>query len=179
MNVYFDTEFTGLVQTTTLISLGLITEFGQTFYAEFNDYNTSQVDAWIRINVISNLKYNDRDDFIIDDINNYVIKGSSIDIQEHLYKWLKQFNTKIEMWSDCLAYDWVLLCNLFGGAFNMPNFIFYIPFDICTFFKVKDIDPDINREEYSGFTYDMNSKHNSLHDCKVIKGCYEKLMGKH
>ena len=34
--IFFDTEFTGLHQKTTLISIGLIAETGETFYAELN-----------------------------------------------------------------------------------------------------------------------------------------------
>jgi len=77
------------------------------------------------------------------------------------------------MWSDCLAYDWVLFNDLFGHAFNIPKNVYYIPFDICTLFKLKGIDPDINREEFAGM---QGAKHNALHDAKVIKACYEKLM---
>ena len=42
--IFFDMEFTGLHQKTTLISIGLIAEDGRTFYAEFNDYDKSQLD---------------------------------------------------------------------------------------------------------------------------------------
>ena len=42
MKVWFDTEFTGLHKNTTLISIGLVTENGKTFYAEFTDYDESQ-----------------------------------------------------------------------------------------------------------------------------------------
>lgn len=38
MNVYFDTEFTGLEPGTELISIGMIAENGQRFYAEFSDF---------------------------------------------------------------------------------------------------------------------------------------------
>ena len=55
MNLYFDTEFTGLVPGTTLISLGIVSENGDKFYAEFNDYNEDLVDDWVRENVISKL----------------------------------------------------------------------------------------------------------------------------
>lgn len=37
MKIFFDTEFTGLHKDTTLISLGMISEDGRRFYAEFND----------------------------------------------------------------------------------------------------------------------------------------------
>lgn len=67
---------------------------------------------------------------------------------------------------------------LWGHAFNIPKNICYIPFDICTLFKIKGIDPDINREE---FAFGNNipkeaKKHNSLWDSIVIKHCYEKLI---
>lgn len=41
--IFFDTEFTGLHQKTTLISIGFIAETGETFYAELTDYNKSQI----------------------------------------------------------------------------------------------------------------------------------------
>ena len=80
------------------------------------------------------------------------------------------------MWSDCLSYDWVLFCQIFGHAFNVPSNVYYIPFDICTLFFAKGIDPDVNREEFS-IVYDKikQDKHNALHDAMVIKACFERL----
>ena len=52
-----DMEFTGLHQHTTLISIGLESDCGKSFYAEFTDYDESQVDEWIQENVIENLFY--------------------------------------------------------------------------------------------------------------------------
>jgi len=46
--IFFDTEFTGLRQRTTLISIGLVSERRKTFYAEIMDYDKSQVDSWIQ-----------------------------------------------------------------------------------------------------------------------------------
>lgn len=48
VKVYFDAEFTGLHRDTTLISIGLISESGHHFYAEFNDYNKDQIDPGYR-----------------------------------------------------------------------------------------------------------------------------------
>ena len=42
--IFFDCEFTGLHQNTSLISIALISECGKIFYAEFNDYYEEQVD---------------------------------------------------------------------------------------------------------------------------------------
>lgn len=177
MRIYFDTEFTGLHQNTSLISLGCISENGRTFYAEFNDYDMWQVDEWIIKNVISNLVYSDKLPFkyISNDLRSWEVVGNREEVVEHLKSWLSQFDS-VEMWSDCLAYDWVLFCDLFGGALNIPPSVYYIPFDICTLFKMKGVDPDINREEFAGLVVGIDRKHNALWDAQVIKACHEKLM---
>lgn len=168
MKVFFDTEFTGLHKNTTLVSIGLITERGETFYAELNDYDKGQCDEWIQTNVIDNL--NIPDEHGKQKVKTF--KGDTKYVTDKLKSWINNLGP-VEMWSDCLAYDWVLFNHLFGHAFNIPKNVYYIPFDICTLFKIKGIDPDINREEFAGID---GKKHNSLHDAKVIKACYEKVM---
>lgn len=183
MNIFFDTEFTGLHQNTTLISIGLVSEDGQTFYGEFNDYDTTQVDDWIKENVLNNLDKSCSMRFITPVPNGIKIRGHAEMVKKHLSEWLSQFDT-IEMWSDCLSYDWVLFCQIFGHAFNIPKNVYYIPFDICTFMKLKGVDPDVSREEFSGKWIEVNTsehwggspKHNALWDAYVIRACYKKLM---
>jgi hypothetical protein len=174
--VFFDTEFTGLRQQTTLISIGLVAETGETFYAELTDFDRSQVDNWIHDNVIKNLFL--EDEKLVKDGSKWTIKGNKVKVKNALIEWFAQFD-EVEMWSDCLAYDWVLFCQLFGGAFNIPSNIYYIPFDISTLFKVKRIDPDIKREmfAYGDSLHGDEKKHNALWDAKVIRSCYLKLMG--
>lgn len=179
--VFFDTEFTGLHQKTTLISIGLVAETGEKFYAELTDYDKTQIDDWLQENVIDNLTLNETDY----GINNYSLdtdtayfKGSLFELKSALYDWLTKSNFgDVEMWSDCLSYDWVLFNQIFGHAFDIPKNVYYIPFDICTLFKVKGIDPDINREKYGcGEVYAEMKKHNALWDAEVIKMCYERLI---
>jgi hypothetical protein len=59
-NLYFDAEFTGLHRNTTLISIGVYSDLGSVFYAEFNDYDKSQVTDWIQDNVIHNLIFDEK-----------------------------------------------------------------------------------------------------------------------
>lgn len=177
MKVFFDSEFTGLHQNTTLISIGCIDEEDRTFYAELTDYKRIQCDNWILENVIENLRYKDRIFILSGDVRNvkdFSMKGDSNQIKYWLEIWLRKYK-EVEMWSDCLAYDWVLFNQLWGHAFNIPKNIYYIPFDICTVMKVKGVNPDINREEFAGLT-EGGPKHNALWDAKVIKACYKKLM---
>lgn len=179
--IFFDTEFTGLHQHTTLISIGLIAEDGKSFYAEFTDYDRSQVDRWVSENVIKRLTLYNDPDFVNLKLEsahqNDAIKvlGDARVVKKWLRDWLRQFES-IEMWSDCMHYDWVLFCQMFGGAFQVPRNVHYIPFDICTLFKTKGVDPDIDREHFAlGEHYDEMPKHNALWDAEVIMKCYTKL----
>lgn len=176
MKVFFDTEFTGLHKDTTLISIGLVADDGNTFYAEFADYDKSQLNDWLQENVIKNTLFLNGKSIAesCTKLKNYQHIGATNTIRADLKDWLAQYDS-VEMWSDCLAYDWVLFCQIFGGAFQVPKNVYYIPFDICTLFKMKGIDPDISREEYAEMQ-DGAQKHNALWDAKVIRACYYKLL---
>ena len=174
--VFLDTEFTGLHQKTTLISIGLISDCGKTFYAELTDYDENQIDDWLKENVISNLKFNDKkgtDVFWNAGLNTEMFGNSEL-LKTILNNWFAQFDS-IEIWSDCLSYDWVLFNQLFGHAFNIPKNVYYIPFDICTLFYAKNVDPDISREEFSEMQNGIQ-KHNALWDAKVIRECFNRLI---
>jgi hypothetical protein len=172
MRIFLDTEFTGLHAKTTLISIGLVADSGETFYAELNDYDKSQCDDWINENVISNLRLGNIE-MTKTNAGNFEVMGNTSKVRFDLELWLMKFN-KVEIWSDCLAYDWVLFNNIFCHAFNIPKNVYYIPFDLCTLLKIKGVDPDISREEFAG----MNSenKHNALFDAEVQRAIYNKLM---
>lgn len=178
MKVFLDTEFTGLHKDTGLISIGLIAENGRTFYAELNDYDKTQVDEWIQKQVIDNLIFKNYPEIFpkgfMSGINDYMMKGNTKQVGKRLADWLDQFKEQVLIWSDCLAYDWVLFNNLFGTAFDIPKCVYYIPFDICTLFAAVGEDPDVSREEFAGFK-GISAKHNALHDAKVIKACFEIL----
>ncbi len=206
--IFFDCEFTGLHKNTTLISIGFVSECGASIYCEFTDYDRSQVDEWIEKNVIANLqmtnkitasrsswehwesetgKYATALEFSLakKDMRNFRCIGATPMIKDRLEQWLSQFD-KVEMWSDCLSYDWVLFNNIWGHAFEIPKNIFYIPFDICPKLLEQYGDADINREEFLGNEnlYEICSvvkllpkeaKHNSLWDAYVIRACHSKL----
>ena len=180
VKMFLDTEFTGLHQKTTLISIGLISDRGKTFYAEFTDYDKNQIDDWLKENVINNLilePHHKKEQNFYHDREGNKIRGDSALIKIQLTHWFSKFK-EIEMWSDCLSYDWVLFNNIFGTAFDIPKNIYYIPFDICTLFKLKGVDPDISREAFAfGDNIPKDArKHNSLWDARVIKKCYERLI---
>lgn len=198
MNIYFDTEFTGLVPNTTLISLGCVAETGETFYAEFTDYNNDLVDDWIQENVIKNL-YLKRDPNSSSALVKYdsktrnsFVKGDSSAVLRYFKLWLLELedvypyiSKRIQFVGDVSHYDFVLLCNLFGGAFSLPENVCPWCHDICQDL----IDPDdgdikdgfdafdFSREEackfYNQGKLPAGKKHNALYDAMVIKMIYE------
>lgn len=194
--LFFDTEFTGLHQHTTLISIGIVSECGKTFYAELNDYKENQLNQWLKENVIKNLLFSEppegEDEHYsvtrfktkpgtdLYDSYSIELRCDRFELAGELKKWLAQFN-EVEIWSDTLAYDWVLFNQIFGHAFNIPKNVYYIPFDIATLMRMKGVDPDINREEFiSNIAMEIPKnlkvrKHNALWDAFVIKTCFNKL----
>ena len=180
--IYFDTEFTGLHQETTLISIGCITDDGKTFYAEYTDYNKDQVTDWIKENVFPGLKYvsmeGDVDPFMKKDVNEFQAVGDKEYVKDAFWQWIGMLGSKeIRMYSDCLSYDWILFNSYYAdvkdGMNDLRN-INYIPIDLCTDLYSANVDPDINREEFAEHEGD-EEKHNALFDAKIIKMCHAKL----
>ncbi len=179
MKIFFDTEFTGLHKNTTLISIGLISEDGRTFYAELTDYDEKQCNDWIKENVIDNLnmlkptsarKY----------IPNYHV-GTRDDIATALENWFKQFN-QVELVSDVCHYDMVLLIDLFGSAFDLPDNVsascYDINQDIARYYKISQTEAfDKSRENILWDRWKdgavSGDKHNALYDAKVIREIYQ------
>jgi hypothetical protein len=120
MKFYFDTEFTGLKKNAALISIGVISESGHTFYAESTEYEEKdplvKEDMWIQQNVIANLCITENDENMV----NYRFSGKEKEIGERLNRWVvREMCTQISgstditlFISDCAAYDTVLLFDL-------------------------------------------------------------------
>lgn len=177
MKIFFDTEFTGLHQNTTLISIGMVSEDGKKFYAELSDYDKSQVDEWINKNVLAHRWcHTNRTDW---DVPSYYYYGNSKQIASELRKYLSRFD-KVELVSDCAHYDMMLFINLFGTAFDIPDNVcpacYDVNQDIAKFHEVDGHTAfDINREEIlkNNNIVINGEKHNALYDAEVIKALYE------
>lgn len=178
--IFYDAEFTGLHQSTTLISLALSADDGHEFYAEFTDFNREQCDDWINDNVLSLTLWLNKPDTLpfikqADDLT--LCFGDSAFIKEALLNWLSDYDN-VEIWADCLAWDWVLFCELFGGAFGLPRQIFYMPNDLVMLFKCKGLEADTPRLEFAkqhGAVFEEGQLHNALFDARLAKVCYSFL----
>lgn len=209
--LFLDTEFTGLHQRTTLVSIALVAESGEEFYAESDAYDETQINPWLKEHVLDtrliypevvsgqklrNVIYPGRlgkSALFMEETNSYgagsrVVNGVDMGCHSfygtrgllvtYLKEWLARFE-RVEIWGDTLAYDWVLFCDLFGTAMDLPSNVFYIPFDLSTAFRLIGVDPDVSREEFAstaaGAWCDALPKHNALHDARVQQRCYNVL----
>lgn len=194
INFYFDCEFTGLVKNTDLISIGIISENGNTFYAEFTDYDKKLITPWIQKNIINKLQFNNKNGYYIngyEDINNSDLnircKGTKNEIKHLLMVWLRcncsVFDTA-QFISDVCHYDFVLLIDLlFENALDVKivsPVCHDINSDIAKYYNISEFEAfDINRETIVEKDINLNDlyidKHNALFDAKIIKLIYEKI----
>ena len=133
--VFYDIEFTREHQFTSPISIGMVSSNGsKEFYAEFTDYDYSQVDQWLQTNVIDLLTLQDEQDgFLEKSSSKTLVKGNV----EHvlcssggLNDWISQWGRPIIMASFSNSYDWVLFREMFKKAnidFLLNEIEFFLP----------------------------------------------------
>lgn len=183
MKVFFDLEFTGLHQNTTPISLAMRAHDGHEFYAEFTDYDHDHLDDWLIGNVLQNLILPDSMSEWAGEVGTSFITGTRAEIATAAGAWLKQLGDSAQLVGDCLAYDWVLFCELFGGAQHIPKNVNYIPVEFCTVLEMCKIDPDVQRDELLGVMgypgvdahQPIGLQHNALHDVRVMASIWDGL----
>ena len=208
VTVFLDTEFTNLGQDCDLISIGMVARVNDehltSFYAESIEFSHDKCSDFVNSTVLPKLTLGSKPGGkVYEDkhgLKSYAMVGTEEDIVFNMLdwfdnllgvteedKWVKGVDQPIEVWSDVLNYDWTLFVQLFNDYVGgLPQYIHYIPFDISTAFKLKDIDPDVNREEYAkanvpeakGIDELGDMKHNSVVDALVIYYCYIAMMTK-
>lgn len=203
MNVFIDTEFSGLTKDTELISLGCISDDGRTFYGEITDFNHSKCDEWIKTHIFPNLISKGKDG-----AKPYVDRYKIIDKKENVMKaFIKYLNEisvakyedylpgSVQFVSDCLSYDQVLINDLLLNGRAADKLQSYFPKISPAWYDINHLIAeklnmtvgqafDITREdlvidEMNKFIkfnndFDNNAKHNSLFDAYVIKLIYDK-----
>lgn len=186
MKIFFDTEFTGLHQDTTLISIGLVSADGRKFYGELTDYDRDQCDDWINENVIGNLIQSGKDyigECMKENGTATVVVATKEEVAYQLRCWLSRWHDGIiQFVSDVSHYDFVLLIDLlWGSAIDMPEnvtpFCMDIMHNLIRDFGMTEAEAfDVSREQFlidNGIALPRGQKHNSLYDAEVIEKIYD------
>jgi len=153
MKIFFDTEFIEDGKTIDLISIGMIREDGETYYAissEFDQEKANEND-WVKKNVIDKLEKD-------------IKRKSRKQIGEEIIKFAGQ---KPEFWAYYADYDWVVLCQLYGKMIDLPKGWPMFCMDLKQMLIEKG-NPQVEKQ-------DENQEHNALNDAKWAYDTYALL----
>jgi hypothetical protein len=103
MLVFFDTEFIDDAAGRSILplSIGMIRADGREFYAEL-DADVSHASPWVRENILPTLVQPKRGSLVV-----------AAEIRAFV-------GNDPEFWAHYAAYDWVVLCQMFGGLMQLP-----------------------------------------------------------
>ena len=103
MKIWFDTEFIEDGKTIDLLSIGMVREDGKTLYLESADCKRDMASDWVKDNVIPHL-------------------SGPIMSRSYIASEVKKFaGNAPEFWAYYAAYDWVVLCQLYGTMMDLPD----------------------------------------------------------
>lgn len=130
MRIAFDTEFNCTDnKTIDLISIALVTETGQEYYAVSTEFDLSRCSDWLHENVLLQLPKIDSGKQIVER-GGYKIPDPARfwkpreQIRSDIRGMINQSrpaNGKVELYAYFASYDFVALCELFGGMFELPD----------------------------------------------------------
>lgn len=103
MKVYFDTEFIEDGHTIDLLSIGMVREDGQEYYAEPEETDRSRASDWVRVNVLPSLT------------------GPTKPRDTIAAELVEFAGRRPEFWAWYADYDWVALCQLYGTMMDLPD----------------------------------------------------------
>lgn len=151
MKVFIDTEFIDDKDHFYLLSIGLKREDGATYYAELDSTDRSLAGDWVKKHVLP------------------LMKGP-IKNRDTIASEISQFcGTKPEFYAYFCAFDWVLLCRLFGGMLQVPSTWPHYCHELM------HIRPDL--KGIMNLPKQTTVKHHALNDAEWNKEIYDYLMG--
>lgn len=108
---FYDTEFIEYPGCIDLISIGVVSEYGQTFYAISNEFDETKASDWVKGNVLAKLPPRTNSAWM-----------SRHKIRNYLLDFLMPTKQNpIDLWAYYADYDHVVLCWLFGVMVGLPE----------------------------------------------------------
>jgi 3' exoribonuclease, RNase T-like len=156
MRYFMDSEFIerGPQYPIELISIGIVSEDGRTFYAISAEFNPEHASQWVKENVLEKLEK---------DICPLPLAKIAIDIKKFCdpVKYGKP-----ELWGYFCDYDFVIFCQIFGTMMDLPDDFPKYCLDLKQLAFMHN-NPRLPKQE--------GGKHNALADAKWVKYAYEWL----
>lgn len=146
MRIWFDTEFIDDGKTVELLSIGMVAEDGREYYAEAAETDRSRACPWVQENVIPHLT-------------------GPVRTRGEIAEGVRAFvGPKPEFWAWFAAYDWVVLCQLYGRMIELPrDWPMY-----CN-----DLVQMVNQSGGAQLPEHTGTKHNALDDARWTKQAWD------
>jgi len=125
MRYFYDTEFIEDGKTIDLISIGVVTEDGRSYYAISTEFNPKKASQWVKENVLVHLP--PRHVNLSDVSVSPRLKEESLawksrrQIKNELLHFINSEYGLPEFWAYYADYDHVALCQLFGTMMDLPK----------------------------------------------------------
>lgn len=172
MKYFLDTEFIEKPGQIQLISIGIASEDGRTFYAENTSFDEREADEWVWENVLDELRWWGKEDN--PDPNTCYTRspspervevfGTITSIKDALLAFFTN-EAYPEFWGYYADYDWVIFCWIFGKMIELPKgFPMY-----CR--DLKQLLDESGKEKIA----DPEGEHNALVAALWNKALYEHL----
>ena len=146
MLVWFDTEFIDAGDVLVPLSLGAVRADGAEFYAELA-VDTSLADDWVRANILPTLRAEKETPAAV------------------AYRFRAFCGEEPEFWAHYAAYDWVVLCKLYGGLMRLPaGWPSYVRDTRC-----------LMDDKAHWFSDEHADQHNALADARWVRDAWVKL----
>ncbi len=185
MKYFFDTEFIENGKTIDLISIGIVTASGETFYRQNRECNFKNASDWVWRNVFPNLEHFDmRGDASCqgmprpNELSNAKLAQCSpicpwrtrSEIRDDVRKFIERTGNseKAQFWGYYSDYDWVAFCQLFGSMVDLPKGYPMFCMDL------KQLCVSLGNPQL--LDVEGGELHNALKDAEGIKTRYEWLM---
>ena len=152
MKYFFDTEFSerGPEHPIQLISIGIVAEDGREFFAHADWYDADACNDWVKANVLPK------------------VEGRPRWSREEIGKAIVDFvGDQPEFWAYFGAYDWVVLCQVFGDMMGLPTGWPMWCRDLKQ--AIEDFDPKMTIPEQK------MPEHDALNDARWTKEIFEWL----
>lgn len=111
MRYFIDTEFIEDGETIKLLSLAIVADNGRAFYGEANWTDHDEASDWVKENVLPEMR-GPQDGYTVMSRTRMII---------NVLRFIEENGQPTEFWADYGAYDWVVLCQLFGTMMDLPD----------------------------------------------------------
>lgn len=168
---FIDTEFIEHAGGIQLLSLGIYSENGKTFYGENVDHDPSLADSWVQSNVLPLLWKNGGNI----EKSDYFCIGNEKTIGKHVLDYLVREcdnDTDPVFYAYFAAYDWVVFARLFGRLIEKPDHFPMWVVDLKQMMWERGLTKEWKRAQCP----DPEGEHNALVDARWNYKLYQEII---